>query len=290
MKKIFKAILLLVAVYIWMQITMNVAINNWLTNAKSEEIHIIKSKEIVIPSEMWEVHKYISENPSVAYDINDTYIYLHWTWDNWTWRFTEGMMDNAWFRFTIAGVYQRKSFVNSIDYRSKQLWIDKDLVMWCVLWEQLRISTKWARGNLKAIVNWMTPRLLRSYNTSLGIGGIKLTTANQIKKDAIKYGYLDLRNDVITSSWLADNDAFNAKYATFLVYNIINRRAKEWVDISNNPGVVCTLYNMWNDPKKEPHQNPLIGWAVIRVWNKNFVYGWLAQWAYRYLKIYSDKK
>jgi hypothetical protein len=93
----------------------------------------------------------------------------------------------------------------------------------------------------------------------LGIGGIKVYTATLIKKDAINYGYgSGLQNDKITEYDLANDDDFNAKYAVYLVKNILTRREKADLDISDNPGVICTLYNMGNHPNKEPHKYPKI--------------------------------
>lgn len=287
MKRIIKIIFVLVALYGAFLAITNIAVNSWMTNAESSMIDIDEVDMSSIPASMWEVHKYIADHPKEAYDILETYSYLNGTWGNDTWF----PANNGGIDFVVKWAYTRKAFANSISYWSKKLNIDPDLVMACVLGEQIRIANKWARWNLKDIVNWMTPRLLRSYNTSLGIGGIKLTTAKDIKKNTIDYGMWEyVKDDVLTSSWLADNDALNAKYATFLVYNIMTRWIEDWHNISDKPWVICTLYNMWNAKEKAPHANPLIGGSVIRVGKKNFVYGWLAQWAYRYLKIYSDKK
>jgi hypothetical protein len=95
----------------------------------------------------------------------------------------------------------------------------------------------------------------------------------------------EICNDVITSTWLANNDAFNAKYAAYNVFNIIEKRKRAGYDISKNPGVVCTLYNIGNE-EKEPNANPKIWGSVIRIGDRNYVYWGISRGVYRYLKIF----
>jgi hypothetical protein len=108
--------------------------------------------------------------------------------------------------FVIKGIDNRKEFTESLYYWSDLLGIDKDMSLACVLGEQIRIANKGARGKLKDIIISSTPKLLRSYNISLGIGGIKFETAQKIRDQACKYWYGDdfmrdeICNDVITST------------------------------------------------------------------------------------------
>ena len=194
------------------------------------------------------------------------------------------ILNNPWFKFTLDGMDTRKAFTDSVYKRSKELWVDDKLVMACVMAEQVRITTKGVRGNLKNLILNTTPKLLRSYNVSLGIGGIKVTTAQKIKRDANVYWYWH-RLWAISASWLADNDALNAQYATFLVNNIATRRRLSGYDISKNPGVLCTLYNLGNPTKKQPHENPQVGWAVIPIGKWKYTYGEIAVWIYQILQI-----
>ena len=255
-------------------------INNWYTNSESDIMIQDTWIKVNIPTSMWHVHKYILENSNNTKNINEIYLYLNGTWGNET-RFPK---NNGWLDFIISWMNTRWYYEEVIK-RAKELYIDPDLVMSCVLAEQVRIANKWARGNLKNIIIWMTPRLLRSYNVSLGIGWIKVTTANQVKRDT-KVQLWIILTDVISSSWLMDNDKLNAKYATFLVKNIITRRQLSWYDISNNPWVVCTIYNIGNTKGKQPNNNPQVWWSIININWKEFVYGWIAMWIYWYLKIY----
>lgn len=262
---------------------MTYTINNWYTNSESKQEIIVDSTNNVIPSSLRQVHKYILQHPSERKQIEDAYYYFNQTWENRDWI----PKNNWWMSFVVKWIDTRKKFIESIKKNCKKLWLEYELVMASVLWEQVRIANKGARWKLKDIVIGTTPKLLRSYDVSFWIWGIKLTTAYKIKNDAIKYWYWeDLRWDVITEEKLSSDDSFNAKYATYLVKNILTRREKDWYDISKNPWVVWTLYNMWNDKNKKPNWDPKIWWSIINInWNK-YTYWWISMWLYRYLKIY----
>ena len=254
-KKIIIIVVVLFILYvIWTQVVW-LLIDKWVTNSKSDE-SIIKANEIYL--------------------------------------LPKDVLENKWVQFTLSGMNTRKVFVDTVKTVSSELRLDSDLVMACVMAEQIRISTKGVRWNLKWLILNSTPKLLRSYNVSLGIGWIKLDTAYRIRKDAIEYAYskwpidnmakVRLR-DIITTSSLSDNDRINAIYATFLVKNIITRWKLSWYDISNKPGVVCTLYNMWNDEDKVPHKDPKVWWAIIPInWN-NYTYWAIWMGIYYHLKL-----
>lgn len=73
--------------------------------------------------------------------------------------------------------------------------------------------------------------------------------------------------------------------ATLLVRNIITRRQLSWYDISKEAGIVWTLYNMWNNIKKEPNANPKIGWAIIEIEWQKFTYWEISLWVYNHFTI-----
>jgi len=274
--------------YVLWIVLLNVAISNGRTNASSWELNVSTLTNTwttttnIIPSWLRQVHRYLSLHPEDTNDIVNIYkiSIAEWWWD-W-------LPDNNWWLdFIIKWFNNRKTFVSELKNQSKLLWLDYDLVLACVLWEQTRIANKWARWNLKDIVMYGTRTLFRSYDTSLWLGGIKVTTANQIKRDAVRYWYGTwLLNDSITSDWLIHNDKLNAKYATYLVKNIITRRQLSWYDISNQPWVVCTLYNMGNDIRKQPNPNPKIGGSIIHIWNRDYYYWEISAIIYWYIKIY----
>lgn len=292
-KIIFVVLSILVLRLLWIFV-IGYLINNGFANADSD----IESWFVcdTIPSSNRQVHKYLSEHPENTEDICEAYTYLNGTdSENPNW-FPK---NNWWLDFVIQGIDTRKIFIDTITNASDELRIDPDITLACVLAEQIRIANKWARDKLKWLIMHSTPKLLRSYNVSLGIWWIKLTTAFRTRDEALKNAYrkwpIDnmakvwLR-DAITTSGLADNDELNATYATFLVKNIITRRQNEWVDIDNNPWVICTLYNFGNDPRKKPHKDPQIWGSIINIWGKDFTYWWLAMWAYRYLKVFHSRK
>ncbi len=284
-----KSIIIIFIVIVWLQMFLTLSINRWWTNAESDTV-IIENTGAIIPASNFEVYKYIHQHPEDADDIKKTYIYLNWTGRTTRWWFPD---NNWWLDFVIAGINKRKTFVDSINYYSEQLWVDRDIVLACVLWEQIRIANKGARWKLKDVIVHWTPTLFRSYDVSLWLGWIKVSTARQIARYAIDRWYADdemqLDYWMDNSRWtnrLINDDQFNAKYATYLVQNIVDRWFVAGHDISMNPWVVCTLYNMWNSTKKEPHTDPQIGWSVIKIWAKDYVYWWLSQWVYRYLKMF----
>lgn len=275
-----------VILYLFSILVLNFSINHWLTNADSTKESFGNTNVCnIIPASTRQIHKYIVEHNDDAVDVCNTYQYLNGTTSNPNW-FPQG---NWWLQFVVDWINTRKTFVDAINKYSKQLQLDPDLVISCVLWEQIRIANKWARWKLKDVVLHSTPTLFRSYNTSLWLWWIKVTTAQQVRGNAIDYwyDYFDqLLPDIITSNKLIKDDDFNAKYATYLVKNIIYRWQLSGYDISNNPGVVCTLYNLGNRIDKVPNANPQIWGSVIRVGNHDYTYGWLSMGVYRYLKIY----
>lgn len=226
---------------------MNIFANLWFTNAKSEAVEI--EPEVV---ELYQL-------PEEVINMQCVQFILNW-------------------------IENRKLFNDTLKSYSEKLWVDYDIVISAILWEQLRISCKWYRWELKDIIVKWTPTLFRSYDISVWIAGLKLWTANKIKKDAIAYGYGDeLKKYALTEDLIAKDDELSAKLAVYLVKNIITRWQLSWYDISDDVWVIATLYNMWNPAKKEPHDNPQIWWSIIDInWYK-FVYGELSLWVYNYL-------
>lgn len=226
---------------------MQYLVNNWYTNSESEEIEIVEEEKYYLPEET----------------INEQCV-----------------------QFILNGIEKRKTFYNSVKINSNDLWIDYRLVLSSILWEQIRISCKWVRWKLKNIIlNW-TPTLFRSYDVSVWVAWIKVSTALQIKKDAIQYWYWDkIKNIIITEEKITKDDDLSWLLATLLVRNIITRRQLSWYDISKEAGIIWTLYNMWNNIKKQPNANPKIWWAIITIWDRKFVYWEISLWLYNHFTI-----
>lgn len=185
-------------------------------------------------------------------------------------------------QFILSGMKNRSVFYNTILETSDKLWLETDLVLSSILWEQIRISCKGIRWDLKNIIQHSTPTLFRSHNYSVWLAWLKLGTAFETKKQAIKNGYGDeLKNIIITEDILINNDKINAMIAVYTIKNILYRWSNEWYDISKQPWIVWTLYNLWD--KGQPHWEPKVWWAIIKVnWSK-YVYGEVSIWLYNYL-------
>ena len=290
-KKLLYIFALCGIIYFWGIVVLGYLIDNGYTNSLSEMIGIDTWTSIEIPVSNQQIHTYISQHREDKQAIYTAYGYINGTGLNSTWWFPSDVANNIGFKFIIDGITTRKVFLTTIKKESEKLWIDYTLVLSSLLWEQIRIASKWLRGELKDILIHSTPTLLRSYNISLGIWGIKLSTARQIAKEAKLYGYGDVfwnYTDETLTTMLTTSDYWQGIYPTYLVKNIITRWQLSWYDISHNPGVVGTLYNMGNPNDKPPHDTPEIGWSVIPIGKHKYVYWWISLWLYRYLKIYAS--
>ena len=293
MKKILIIIASLIALYLLGIFTLRYLIEHGYTNSSSQAELIFPTATIDdIPASNTTVHDYIADHPRDKTAIIQAYVYLNWTGSTNTKWFPSDVEQNPAFKFIMEGIPKRADFIKSVQDTSKSLDIDSDLVLASLLGEQIRIAVKWLRWELKDILIHSTPTLLRSYNISLGIGGIKLTTAREIMKDAIAYGYGDMieenknASDSRLTQILTESDYRQGVYPTLLVKNILERRSLSWYDISSNPWVVGTLYNMGNHKDKLPNPHPQIGWSIIQIGKHRYTYGGISLWIYRYLKIY----
>lgn len=253
--KIFRNIIVVLCIlfvcYLWWIVFMNIFANLGFTNARSE-IFDIEPEEIEV------------------YQLPDE------------------ILQAQCVQFILNGIENRKLFNDTLKEYSEKLWVDYYIVISAILWEQLRISCKGYRGELKDIIVKWTPTLFRSYDISVWIAWLKVGTARKIKKDAIAYWYWEeLEKYTLSEENIAKNDELSAKLAVYLVKNIIHRWELAWYDISSNPGVIWTLYNMWNPDKKEPHADPQIWWSVVDINGTKFLYWELSLWIYNYLTAQS---
>lgn len=286
MKLLLKIVWCILFLYIMFIVVSRVLIDNWITNAQSEIVEILKPwKAIEMCTGNDSIRVYIQKNPHNLWDIWSAYYNLNYIKSSSMYCdiFPKEITENKWFNFILMWINKRKEFMKAVKEYSEKLWLEKNLVLSAILSEQVRISVKWARWKLKDIITNSTPTLFRSYNISLGIGWIKTNTARQVAKDA----WFDLLyTDEELAKKLSDDDYFNWKIATYLVYNIIKRWKDAWYDISNNPWVVGTLYNMWNNKNKIPNPKPKIGWSIIDISWYKYSYGEISLWLYRMLNIY----
>ncbi|GHW02702.1 hypothetical protein AGMMS50249_4880 [candidate division SR1 bacterium] len=225
------------------------------------------------------------ENDSLQQAISRTYDYLH---QDPTTSTEDWFPENQALRFIIDGLDNpsRQAYLQNIRDYAESLEIDPDLVIACFLGEQIRIAQQSTRETVKETLLSATPTLFRSHNVSLGIGGIKLSTAQRIQRDAKAYDSPIYSSVELREENLADDDMLNARYATQLVRNILHRWQLSGYDLTppEYAGIVCTLYNMGNHPKKEPHSDPQIGGSIISINGYDYTYGGLSQGVYFYLK------
>ena len=94
-------------------------------------------------------------------------------------------------------------------------------------------------------------------------------------------------NDLLIQKKL-ENPIYWTLYVAWLIDNIINKRNKEWFNISNKSWIIITLYNMGNS--KIPHWNPDLWGSLIKLDDKNNLYFWeLGFLMHFYLKYYLGK-
>ncbi len=194
------------------------------------------------------------------------------------------------FNYIISKLYWQDSIYKKyIDECSKMFGYNKNLLIWSITAEQMRwFYTE--RGQLKSILQ-KADLLVINNKFSFGIWWVKINTAQNIEKDLQSYN-ADLyskifskdTNDIHTR--LTQTDDFQIYYPWALVYNILTRRKLKWMDISDNPWVVATLYNFGNLETKEPHDKPGIWWAVLDINWVNYTFGGLGMMVFYIMEFY----
>jgi hypothetical protein len=129
---------------------INFLIDYGYTNAESEVITLIESpiptdsnhntsvtlKSLLIPASMREIYKYLNEHPEHQSAIEYAYLYLNGTGEATT-RFP---IDSPALNFVLEGIEKRKTFLEAIKKYANLLNVDPDVVLACVLGEQIRIA------------------------------------------------------------------------------------------------------------------------------------------------------
>lgn len=266
-------------------------IQSGVTNGESIEVETITGTTNDIPAWNWQVHKYLSEHPEDADDVVATYKLLNKTGHST--RFPKGVLAVPCFSYILKGIESREGILKNIKLESQRLGIDEELVISSMIGEQFRIACNSQRDSVKKAIVGTTPRRLVSYDISLWVWGVKVSTAREIFKHADarwtaseRFLQYDRYSDGELATAMSTDDYLQAALPTNLVKNILVRWANHWYDISGKPGVVWTLYNMGNNEKKKPNANPKLGWAVIRVGARRFTYGELSAAVYWYRKIF----
>lgn len=208
------------------------------------------------------------------------------------------ILENERFRYILKQVSSWNLYLN-IDKVSNELWVDKKLIQSVIAVEQLRhLSTD--RWQIKKVIQNNLP-LVSFTKFSFWLAWIKTETYKTIRDDLLKYtpdlynkyfkGYGDeVWDDTSKIINLLVDETKGMYYIGWLLLNIHNKWKEGWVDISNRPEIIITLYNIWN--AKTPRQNPESWWAYLNILNgeKWFYFGDLWAIFYYYIKLYWERK
>jgi len=221
--------------------------------------------------------------------------------DNIYWK--TDIIQNDKFQYIINKLLSDKYYKN-IQEASRKTWIDKKLIVSAIAVEQLRYLNS-NRAFAKKLL--MQNKFLTNFSQfSYWLGGIKVDTFININKRLKKYEpyiynkyflYYDnlskkSQDEIATLKEVWQRDETNKNidydndkiigllkkhdvstlYIAWLLLSIKDKRKNYWINISNKPWVILTLYNMWNI--KTPHKNPWIGGSLIPIWNNKKKYFW----------------
>lgn len=175
---------------------------------------------------------------------------------------------------------------NIIKKAAEDAGVNPRLILSCVIGEQFRFFS----SRRESFKNYFEPlKILASLsNISYGIAGIKPKTVFQIEenlkdeKSSFYLGY-NMRNvtgvkDKITEEEIMNRitDTENPYYSYLYVGLFINQIIHQWeshgYDISNNAGILSTLYNL-GFYHSLPKEDPKVGGAIINIANKDYTFG-----------------
>lgn len=177
---------------------------------------------------------------------------------------------------------------------AQQVGISSSMLVATVAPEQIRFFT----SNRESFKKYFEPlKILVSLSKfSLGVAGIKQDTANQIEAytldqtspfypgpDAtalISYP-VGADHDTTLFNRLTDthDHYYSYLYAALFIKEIENQWASAGFDISQNPEVVTTLFNV-GFVNSTPNQNPVVGGSSITLGGQTYVYGQLGALVY----------
>jgi hypothetical protein len=133
--------------------------------------------------------------------------------------------------------------------------------------------------------------------SSYGIWWVKSNTAIKLEN------YLQSNNSSIYNQyfayqpWLNTSNArfsrltntSNYKYQIYYIAGIMYQYIDTWrnsnFDISKLPGIVITLYNVWD---KQPTANPRVWWSSLNIEWQQYTFWKLWMFLYYYLEIYKN--
>jgi len=182
----------------------------------------------------------------------------------------------------------------------KKYWVDKRFLYSIIMVENMRMHTtfKW---NFKQLLIWAGIPILPVMNQfSYGLYGFKIKVLTMMvnsfdDKNSIFYvweneflSYIRSKYYAKSTNWynlvwdeskLIDFIVNDKKVQSEIVTLFLLQQIKAWktlnIDLNRNPWILLTLYNLWTF--KNPHKWPQIWWSIIRLWNKDYLFGELWQ-------------
>ncbi len=178
--------------------------------------------------------------------------------------------------------------IGHIERVSKETGVSLRMIASVVVPEQIRFFT----SNREVFKRWFEPMKLLGTMTkfSLGVSGIKLETALQIEKhaqdsssqfypgdtfkDLIAYNenVTNTEEELYNRLTNEDDHYYSYLYTALYIREVEVQWERAGFDISNDPHVLVTLFNIGFD-KSVPNANPLAGGAPITVGGKTYTYG-----------------
>lgn len=171
--------------------------------------------------------------------------------------------------------------------------LNPNLIKACIFVEQLRAfyTFKWLFKSVAQTNTYLTIMSKQSF----GIGGMKLQTAEQLEQRLAsneptlyqKYFAYEDQNNISQQRLARLSDSktyyYQVLYSAGLLYEYSTARRKAGYSITNQPGLMATMYNIWYS---EPHANADIGWSFMNIEGEKYSFGGLAMLIYYYLEIY----
>jgi len=192
-------------------------------------------------------------------------------------------------------VDSRNFYATHIQNSAKLFNINPNLIKSVIMTEQMRAAFTY-RGRVKQIIATDTYLMVMS-QSSYWVGWIKSNTAITLEN------YLQSNNTDIYDAYFAYSDSVNIynerfarltstidyKYQIYYIAGIMYKYIQDWkasnVNISNLPGIIITLYNVWD---KTPTMDPKIWWSKLNIEWEQYTFWKLWMFIYYYLEIYGE--
>lgn len=195
--------------------------------------------------------------------------------------------------YNMIHVDKNIMYKKHITNASEIFWIKPNTIKACIIVEQLRAfyTFKGLFKNISQTNKYLTVMSQQSF----GIGWIKLTTAEKLEQwlqqaepDLYKnyFAYTNANNiNQQRMARLTDtkNYYYQILYTAWILYWYQSERAKAWYDISYNPWILATMYNIGYS---KPHGAADIWGSSLKIEWETYSFWWLAMLVYYYLEIF----